>query len=49
MDDTTKTAVTGFSSSAIVGLGILPDVVSVIVGIVTIVYLIIRIYNEIKK
>ena len=48
MGDTTKTALTGLSSSAIVGLGILPDLVSVIVGIVTIVYLVVKIYKEIK-
>ena len=38
MDDTTRTALTGLGSSAIVGLGILPDLVSVAVGIVTIIY-----------
>tara|TARA_Y100000593_G_scaffold78680_1_gene146222 strand:- start:637 stop:786 length:150 start_codon:yes stop_codon:yes gene_type:complete len=48
MGDTTKTALTGLGSSAIVGLGILPDVVSVIVGIVTIVYLVVKIYKELK-
>tara|TARA_Y100001938_G_scaffold150990_1_gene244915 strand:- start:1159 stop:1308 length:150 start_codon:yes stop_codon:yes gene_type:complete len=48
MDDTTRTALTGLGSSAIVGLGILPDLISVAVGIVTIIYLVVKIYKEIK-
>ena len=48
MDDTTRTVVTGLGSSAIVGLGVLPDLVSVAVGIVTIIYLVVKIYKELK-
>ena len=39
MDDTLKTSVVGISGSALTGLGILPDIVSVAVGLLTIVYL----------
>jgi len=49
MDDTLKTSVVGVTGSAVTGLGILPDVVSVVVGITTIVYLIIKIKSELSK
>ena len=49
MDDTTRTVATGFGSSALVGLGLLPDLISVIVGILTVIYLVVKIYNETKK
>ncbi len=48
MEDTLKTTVTGLSSATVVGLGILPDIVSVAVGLVTIAYLLIKIRNEMK-
>ena len=49
MDDTLKTSVVGISGSALTGLGILPDIVSVAVGLVTIVYLLIKIQTELTK
>jgi hypothetical protein len=49
MDDTTRTVAAGFGSSALVGLGLLPDLISVIVGILTVIYLVVKIYNETKK
>ena len=49
MEDTLKTSAVGISGSALTGLGILPDVVSVAVGIVTIVYLLVKIRAELTK
>ncbi len=49
MDDTLKTSVVGVTGSALTGLGILPDIVSVAVGLVTIVYLLIKIQTELTK
>ena len=49
MEDTLKTAAVGITGSALTGLGILPDVVSVVVGIVTIVYLLVKIRAELTK
>ena len=49
MDDTLKTTAAGLGSAGIVGMGILPDVISVGVGIVTIVYFCVRIWKELKK
>ena len=46
MEDSLKTVGVGMAGAAITGLGILPDVTSVLVGIVTIVYLGIKIYKE---
>ena len=48
MEDTLKTTAAGLSSATVVGLGILPDIVSVAVGLITIVYLVLKIRNEIK-
>ena len=49
MDDTLKTSVVGISGSALTGLGILPDIVSVAVGLLTIVYLLIKIQIELTN
>lgn len=49
MDDTLKTSVVGISGSALTGLGILPDIVSVAVGLLTIVYLLIKIQTELTN
>jgi hypothetical protein len=49
MEDTLKTSAVGITGSALTGLGILPDVVSVAVGIVTIVYLLVKIRAELTK
>tara|TARA_S200002703_G_C3659786_1_gene202643 strand:+ start:465 stop:626 length:162 start_codon:yes stop_codon:yes gene_type:complete len=49
MDDTLKTSVVGVTGSALTGLGILPDIVSVAVGLVTIVYLLIKIQTELTN
>ena len=46
MEDSVKTVAVGMTGAAITGLGVLPDVTSVLVGIVTIVYLVIKIYKE---
>ena len=49
MEDTLKTSVVGLTGSALTGLGILPDIVSVAVGIVTIVYLLVKIHTELTN
>tara|TARA_R110002020_G_scaffold451221_1_gene665087 strand:+ start:2281 stop:2442 length:162 start_codon:yes stop_codon:yes gene_type:complete len=49
MEDSLKTSVVGITGSALTGLGILPDIVSVAVGLVTIVYLLIKIQTELTK
>ena len=46
MIDSLKTVAVGMTGAALTGLGILPDVTSVLVGIVTIIYLCIKIYKE---
>ena len=48
MTDTLKTTAGGFGIVAIGTLGILPDVISIGVGMVTIIYFCIKIYKEIK-
>jgi len=48
MTDTLQTSIVGFSSAAIIQLGFLPDVISVVLGIVTIVHIIIKIIKELK-
>ena len=48
MLDTLKTSAVGMAGSTVAGLGILPDIVSVLVGVFTIIYLIIKIGNELK-
>tara|TARA_Y100001973_G_scaffold81816_1_gene120712 strand:- start:2361 stop:2507 length:147 start_codon:yes stop_codon:yes gene_type:complete len=48
MTDTLQTSIVGFSSAAIIQLGLLPDIISVVLGIVTIVHIIIKIIKEIK-
>ncbi len=47
MADTLKTTAGGLGSAAIISLGVLPDIVSILVGIVTIVYFCVKIYKEI--
>tara|TARA_R110000851_G_scaffold133702_2_gene268646 strand:- start:96 stop:275 length:180 start_codon:yes stop_codon:yes gene_type:complete len=49
MEDTLKTSAVGLTGSALTGLGILPDIVSVAVGIVTIVYLLVKIHTELTN
>ena len=48
MADTLKTTAGGLSIAAIGSFGILPDVISIGVGTVTIIYFCIKIYKEIK-
>ena len=48
MADTLKNTAGGLGSAAVIGLGILPDVVSICVGIVTIIYFGIKIKKELK-
>ena len=47
--ETLKTSGVGVSGWWLTGSGWLPDFVSVCVGISTVVYLVIRIYKELKK
>ena len=49
MLDTLKTASTGLGASIITALNILPEIVSICVGLTTIVYLIIKIRKELSK
>ena len=49
MGDTLKTTALGGASAAVIGLGVLPDIISVCVGIVTIIYFVLKIKNEIKE
>ena len=49
MEDTLKTSIVGVTGSALTGLGVLPDVVSVAVGVVTIVYLLLKIRAELTN
>jgi hypothetical protein len=49
IDDTLKTTVTGLGSAAVVGLGILPEIMSVLVAATTIIYLIVKIRNDFNK
>lgn len=46
--DTVRTSAVGVTGSAVTSLGFLPDIVSVVVGLVTIVYLLIKISHELK-
>ena len=48
MADTLKTTAGGLGIAAIGTLGILPDMVSIGVGVVTIIYFCVKIYKEIK-
>tara|TARA_R110002167_G_scaffold353418_1_gene566700 strand:- start:50 stop:229 length:180 start_codon:yes stop_codon:yes gene_type:complete len=44
--DTLQTTAVGITGSAVAGLGILPDAVSILVGLITIVYLVLKIKVE---
>jgi len=48
MEDSLKTSVVGLAGATVTGIGVLPDIISVAVGAVTIVYLLIKIDNELK-
>ena len=48
MSDTLKTTAGGLGSAAVIRLGILPDIVSIGVGIITMIYFGIKIYKEIQ-
>ena len=48
MTDTLKQTAGGLGTAAVMGLGVLPDLVSVVLGVVTIVYFLIKIYKELK-
>ena len=47
--DTLRTSAVGVTGSAVTGLGILPDAMSILVGIVTIIYLFVKIGNELNE
>ena len=46
MTDTLRTTAVGVGSAAAISLGILPDLVSVAVGVVTFLYFVIKIKKE---
>ena len=46
MTDTLKTSAVGVGSAAAISLGILPDLVSVAVGVVTFLYFVVKIKKE---
>ena len=46
MTDTLKTTAVGVGSAAAISLGVLPDLVSVAVGVVTFLYFVIKIKKE---
>ena len=46
MTDTLKTTAVGVGSAAAISLGILPDLVSVAVGVVTFLYFVVKIKKE---
>jgi len=46
MGDTLKTTAVGVGSAAAISLGILPDLISVAVGVVTFLYFVIKIKKE---
>ena len=46
MTDTLKTTAVGITSAATIQLGILPDLVSVAVGVVTFLYFVVKIKKE---
>jgi hypothetical protein len=48
MEDTLKTAVSGLGTAAIISLGVLPELVSIGVGVVTMIYIGIKIYKELN-
>ena len=48
MADTLKNTAGGFGSAAVISLGFFPDIVSVAVGIVTIIYFLIKIKKELE-
>ena len=48
MTDTLKTTAVGVTSATTIGLGVLPDIISVAVGVVTFLYFIIKIKKEMK-
>jgi hypothetical protein len=49
MEDSLKTSIVGLTGAAVTGIGILPDIVSVGVGVLTGVYLVLKIRNELSK
>ena len=49
VDDTLKTTVTGVGSATVVGMGWLPDVISVVVGVTTMIYLIMKIRKDFRN
>tara|TARA_Y100000310_G_scaffold329040_1_gene398211 strand:+ start:258 stop:404 length:147 start_codon:yes stop_codon:yes gene_type:complete len=48
MLDTLKTSGTGLGTSVVICLEVLPEIVSILVGLTTIVYLIVKIRKELK-
>ena len=48
MIDTLRTSVTGLGASIVICLEVLPEIVSILVGLPTIVYLIVKIRKELK-
>ena len=49
INDTLKTTLIGSSSAAVISTGWLPEVLAIIVGALTAIHLLIKIFKEIKK
>ena len=49
VDDTLKSTVTGMCYATVVGMGWLPDVISVVVGVTTMIYLIMKIRKDFRN
>jgi len=49
MADTLKQTLGGLGTTAVIGLGVLPDIISVVLGITTIIYFLIKINKELRK
>ena len=48
IDDTLKTTATGLGSAVVVWIGWLPDVISIVVGLTTMVYLLMKIRKDFR-
>jgi len=49
IDDTLKTTATGLGSATVVWIGWLPDVISIVVGVTTMIYLIMKIRKDFQN
>ena len=49
VNDTLKTTLIGGSSAGVIMTGWLPETIAIIVGVLTVIHLLIKIYKEVKK